>query len=138
MSEQSIVAELLRDGDALWSSVECDVKRDRVVIYARLHANQPFGVERALAESRRVFESVLARYTGCHEWLAAVQWSDRLCKTFTTQAGGGPNWDGARYSILRSVDGAHRSLEIVEQRALRDGPPDAELKLPAAVVDPAD
>jgi hypothetical protein len=71
----------------LWSSVECDVKRDCLIVYARLHANSRLGVERALAESRWVFESVLERCGGSHDWLAAVQWSDRLCKTFTSQTG---------------------------------------------------
>jgi hypothetical protein len=74
-----IAADLLESGDSLWSSVECDVRNDRVIIYARLRLNPPLGVEGALAESERVFNSVL---DGRH-WLAAVQWSERLCRTFT-------------------------------------------------------
>ena len=78
METHNIAAELLESGDSLWSSVECDVKRDRVIVYARLRANPVLDVEAALAASERVLSSVL----GGHEWLAAVQWSDRLCRTF--------------------------------------------------------
>jgi len=88
LAEQLIASELLQRGDSLWSSVECDVKRDCVVIYARLHANPSLGVEHALWESERVFKSVLERRLEGHNWLAAVQWSERLCKTFTPDDGG--------------------------------------------------
>jgi hypothetical protein len=54
------------------------VKRDRIIVYARLSARQAHGVQGALVESERVFNSVLA---GC-DWVAAVHWSDRLCRTF--------------------------------------------------------
>jgi len=74
----NIAAELLQSGDALWSSVECDVKHDCVIVYARLRANPALGVEGALAASQRVLCTVLDG----REWLAAVQWSDRLCRTF--------------------------------------------------------
>ena len=87
MKEFDILPELLRDGSSLWSSVECEVIRDCVIVYMRLHANSPLDVERALAESQRVLESVLERCANGHEWLAAVQLSDRLCKTFTVHAG---------------------------------------------------
>ena len=83
MNEHLIASELLRCGDSLWSWVECDVKRDCVVIYARLRANPSLGVEHALAESERVFKSVLEHRLERHNWLAAVQWSERLCRTFT-------------------------------------------------------
>jgi len=83
LNENPIASELLQRGDSLWSSVECDVKRDRVVIYARLRAHPSLGVEHALAESERVFKSVLERRLEGHNWLATVQWSERLCKTFT-------------------------------------------------------
>jgi hypothetical protein len=78
MKTHSIAAQLLQSGDSLWSSVECDVKCDRVIVYARLRANPPQGVEGALSESERVFNSVLAG-----DWLATVHWSGRLCRTFT-------------------------------------------------------
>jgi hypothetical protein len=81
MEGHSIAAQLLENGDSLWSSVECDVKCDRVIVYARLRANSPLGVEGALVASERVLTSVL----GAHDWLAAVQLSDRLCRTFTAQ-----------------------------------------------------
>jgi hypothetical protein len=83
VNENSIATELLQRGDSLWSSVECDVKRDCVVIYARLRAHPSLRVEKALAESERVFTSVLERRLEGHQWLATVQWSERLCKTFT-------------------------------------------------------
>jgi hypothetical protein len=79
MESHLIAAQLLENGDALWSHVECDVKRDRVIVYARLHANSPLGVQGALVASERVLTSVL----GGRDWLAAVQWSERLCRTFT-------------------------------------------------------
>ena len=89
MNEYSIASELLRCGDELWSSVECDVKRNRVVVYARLRANPSLGVEHALAESERVFKSVLKHRLEGHPWLASVQWSERLCKTFTPETTAG-------------------------------------------------
>ena len=79
METHVIAAELLQGGDSLWSSVECDMKRDRVIVYARLRANPPLGVEDALAASERVLNSVLDG----RDWLAAVHWSERLCRTFT-------------------------------------------------------
>lgn len=87
METQNITAELLESGDSLWSSVECDMKRDRVIVYARLRADPPLGVAGALAESERVLSSVLDG----HHWLAAVQWSERLCRTFTA-----PRAEGAQ------------------------------------------
>ena len=79
METQALAAQLLSSGEVLWTSVECDVKRDRVIVYARLRANPPLSVESALAESERVLNSVL----GARDWLAAVHWSERLCRTFT-------------------------------------------------------
>jgi len=78
MGRHDLATELLNSGDSLWSSVECDVKHDVVIVYARLRANSPLGVEGALAESERVFSSVL----GGQDWLAAVHWSERVCRTF--------------------------------------------------------
>jgi hypothetical protein len=86
MEQDSITQELLQSGNSLWSSVECDVMRDYVVVYARLHTTAPQGIEGALAESERVFELVLGRHLAGHNWLAAVHWSDRLCRTFTSRA----------------------------------------------------
>ncbi len=83
MNDPLLASELVRRGDALWSSVECDVRRDCVVVYARLRANPSFGVEHALAESERVFKSVLESRHEVPKWLATVQWSERLCKTFS-------------------------------------------------------
>ena len=81
MERHNLAAQLLENGESLWSHVECDMKRERVIVYARLHANPPLGVEGALVASERVLASVL----GGRDWLAAVQWSDRLCRTFTPQ-----------------------------------------------------
>ena len=82
-NEHSLASELLATGGRLWSAVECDVKRDRVVVYARLCSHAPTDIQGALAESERVFKTVLGRRVGAGNWLAAVQWSDRLCRTFT-------------------------------------------------------
>ncbi len=85
MERQDIVAELLDNGGWLWSRVECDVSRGRVVVYARLRAEPPLGVRRALAESERVFKAVLEPHLQGQKWLAAVQWSERLCRTFARE-----------------------------------------------------
>jgi hypothetical protein len=84
MEMRAIAADLIRGGDSLWSSVECEMKRDRVIVYARLSAHQPHDVHHALVESERVFNSVLAG----RDWLAAVHWSDRLCRTFRSGPSG--------------------------------------------------
>ena len=97
MKMHDIAAELLSSGDSLWSSVECDLKRDRVIVYARLRVNPPRGVESALAASERVFYSVLDG----HDWLAAVQWSERLCRTFTAQSRAQPPSAGALDSWIQ-------------------------------------
>jgi hypothetical protein len=81
MEVRNIAAELIRSGDSLWSQVECEIRHDCVIVYARLSANQGHGVEGALAESERVFHSVLAG----REWLAAVHWTDRVCRTFKSR-----------------------------------------------------
>lgn len=85
MHDNRDIAAALRDsGNGLWSSVECDVTRDRIVVYARLLARASTDIESALAESERVLNDVLGqRAEGSNGWLAAVQWSERLCKTFT-------------------------------------------------------
>jgi hypothetical protein len=77
------VAELRDSGSLLWSSVECEVKPHCVVVYARLYTSSRLDIDGALAESERLFKSVLGRrLDGRKSWVAAVQWSDRLCKTF--------------------------------------------------------
>jgi len=88
MDEDIDIATELRDsGGRLWQSVECDVRPQGVVVYARLCAHQAFDVAGALAESERLIESVLTRRLDKHKtWVAAVQWSERLCKTFTPRA----------------------------------------------------
>lgn len=86
--ERAIAAELRDSGNGLWSSVECDVKRDRIVVYARLVAHARTDLENALAESKRVLNSVLGQRVACGTgWIAAVQWSERLCKTFVANDG---------------------------------------------------
>jgi hypothetical protein len=78
-----LAAELLDSGSRLWSSVECDVKPHCVVVYARLNTHPRLDIDGALAESERLLTSVLGRrLDGQKSWVAAVQWSDRLCKTF--------------------------------------------------------
>jgi hypothetical protein len=83
MANHDIATELLQSGHSLWSSVECDVKRDYLVVYARLRADPPLGIEGALVESERLLKSVLEPRVGDDPWLAAVQWGERLCRTFT-------------------------------------------------------
>lgn len=84
MEMRNIAAELLRSGGSLWSTVECAVRSDRVVVYARLSAIHADGVEGALVASQQVFNSVLAG----RDWLAAVHWNDRLCRTFKSPRSG--------------------------------------------------
>jgi hypothetical protein len=81
---RNIAAELIRSGDSLWSSVECEIRRDRVIVYVRLSATHGHGVEGALVESERVFNSVLAG----RDWLAAVRCTDRVCRTFKSRRSG--------------------------------------------------
>jgi hypothetical protein len=83
MHDQHELVTALRDGSSgLWSSVECEVRRDCVVVYARLVAHPRVDVAHALAESEQVLKSVMARRLEVgRSWLAAVQWSERLCKT---------------------------------------------------------
>jgi hypothetical protein len=85
--ERDIAAELRNTGGRLWSSVECDVKRTHIVIYARLSLHPQTDLHDALAESERVLNAVMERrLDGTRSWLAAVQWSERLCKTFSPAA----------------------------------------------------
>ncbi len=87
--ERDIVTELRNSGGRLWSSVECDVKASHIVVYARLSVHPQTDLQNALAESERVLNAVMERRSdGRRSWLAAVQWSERLCKTFTPEAAG--------------------------------------------------
>jgi hypothetical protein len=73
-----IEAQILSMGRQLFSSVECDIWRNRVVVYARLSATP--NLERALEESERLLTSVLGRLEA-QDWIAAVHWSERMCRT---------------------------------------------------------
>jgi hypothetical protein len=73
-----IEAELRAIGRGLFLGVECDIWRDRVVVYARLCATP--NLERALEESERLLNSVLGRLD-TQDWIAAVHWSERMCRT---------------------------------------------------------
>ena len=85
--ERDIAAELRSSGGPLWSSVECDVKRNHIVVYARLSVHPQTDLQNALAESERVLNAVMERrLDGTRSWLAAVQWSERSCKTFSPAA----------------------------------------------------
>jgi hypothetical protein len=79
--EDSLAAELLRSGESLWSAVECDVKPQCVIVYARLTTPTQTTLETALVESERVLTHVLDRRLDGQSWLAAVHWSGRLCRT---------------------------------------------------------
>ena len=71
-------AQILSIGRELFSSIECDIWRDRIVVYARLSATP--NLERALEESERLLTSVLERLD-TQDWIAAVHWSERMCRT---------------------------------------------------------
>jgi hypothetical protein len=73
-----IEAELRTIGRGLFLGVECDIWRDRVVVYARLGAAP--NLEHALKESERLLNSVLGRLD-TQDWIAAVHWSERMCRT---------------------------------------------------------
>ena len=73
-----IEAQILSMARELFSSIECDIWRDRVVVYARLIATP--NLERALEESERLLTSVLERLD-TQDWIAAVHWSERMCRT---------------------------------------------------------
>jgi hypothetical protein len=73
-----IEAQILSMGRQLFSSIECDIWRNRVVVYARLSATP--NLERALQESERLLTSVLQRLD-TQDWIAAVHWSERMCRT---------------------------------------------------------
>jgi hypothetical protein len=73
-----IELKLLTIGRDLFSDVECDVWRDRVVVYARLGATP--NLEHALRESERLLTSVLSSLDA-QDWIAAVHWSERMCRT---------------------------------------------------------
>jgi hypothetical protein len=84
--DTDLEAELRSSGGFLWSSVECDVRPRGVVVYARLCTHETFDIEGALVRSERLITSVLARHLAPNRtWVAAVQWHDRLCRTFTAR-----------------------------------------------------
>ena len=85
--ELSLAADLLDRPERLWTSVECAVKPECVVVYARLHAHPTLDLERALADSERVLNTVLGERSDGRTWVAAVQWSYRVCRTFTPRSG---------------------------------------------------
>lgn len=78
-------AQILSIGRELFSSIECDIWRDRIVVYARLSATP--NLERALEESERLLTSVLERLD-TQDWIAAVHWSERMCRTFAPRNSG--------------------------------------------------
>jgi hypothetical protein len=91
-----IETELRTMGRGLFLGVECDIWRDRVVVYARLGATP--NLEHALKESERLLTSVLGRLD-TQDWIAAVHWSERMCRTIAPSDarpsdvldGGGPS-----------------------------------------------
>jgi hypothetical protein len=79
-----IADQILSIGRELFSSIECDVWRDRVVVYARLKATP--NLERALKESERLLAGVLETLD-TQNWIAAVHWSERMCRTIAPANG---------------------------------------------------
>jgi hypothetical protein len=73
-----IADQILSIGRELFSSIECDIWRDRVVVYARLKATP--NLERALEESERLLGGALGTLE-TQDWIAAVHWSERMCRT---------------------------------------------------------
>ncbi|HEY3516114.1 MAG TPA: hypothetical protein VGL98_03635 [Gammaproteobacteria bacterium] len=79
MPEPDHIADhILTIGRDLFSSIECDIWRDRVVVYARLRATP--NLERALEESERLLGGALGTLE-TQDWIAAVHWSERMCRT---------------------------------------------------------
>ena len=78
LEPEQIEAQLRTIGRNLFLGVECDVWRDRVVVYARLGATP--NLEQALKESERLLASVLGSLD-TQDWIAAVHWSERMCRT---------------------------------------------------------
>jgi hypothetical protein len=78
LEPEQIEAQLRTIGRNLFLGVECDVWRDRVVVYARLGATP--NLEHALRESERLLTSVLSSLDA-QDWIAAVHWSERMCRT---------------------------------------------------------
>ena len=78
LEPEQIEAQLRTIGRDLFLGVECDVWRDRVVVYARLGVTP--NLEHALKESERLLASVLGNL-GTQDWIAAVHWSERMCRT---------------------------------------------------------
>jgi hypothetical protein len=76
-----IAAQILGVGRDLFSSIECDIWRDRIVVYARLSATP--NLERALEESERLLTGVLGALD-TQDWIAAVHWSERMCRTIAS------------------------------------------------------
>jgi hypothetical protein len=90
--EHEIVAELRHSGSRLWSSVDCDVRPNCIVVYARLSTHPRLDVAGALAESEELLKAVLERrLEGRRSWVAAVQWSERLCRTIRPAADVAPS-----------------------------------------------
>ena len=73
-----IADQILSIGRELFSSIECDIWRDRVVVYARLSTTP--NLERALKESEQLLAGVLGTLD-TQNWIAAVHWSERMCRT---------------------------------------------------------
>ena len=85
MAEPDHIADqILSIGRELFSSIECDIWRDRVVVYARLKATP--NLELALKESERLLAGVLETLD-MQNWIAAVHWSERMCRTIAPADG---------------------------------------------------
>jgi hypothetical protein len=86
-----IEAQLRTVGRGLFAAVECDVWRDRVLVYARLGTTP--NLEHALRESERLLTSVLGSLD-TQDWIAAVHWSERMCRTIKP----------SRLTLVRGLD----------------------------------
>lgn len=77
---QLINFELLSAGSSLWSTVECDRRHDRWVVYANLRPVEG-GTEEAFSKSERLLKDVLDRRLSARDWLAVVLCGDRVSHT---------------------------------------------------------
>jgi hypothetical protein len=75
-----VVFELSSAGGRLWSSVRCDRRAGRWVIYTHLRSERDTAGP-AFAESARIIKSVLNNRLGARDWIAAVLCAGRVSFT---------------------------------------------------------
>jgi hypothetical protein len=76
--------ELLSLGSALWSSVKCVHRHNRLIVYATLR-DEPRSAD-AFRDSERVLRSVLHSRVIARDWVAVVLCGDRVSYTVRPRA----------------------------------------------------